>query len=630
MHKRMAETELGDRIQVCCVLCWRPSSALEGVVARARFQSEILAAGRVRNLESVDELQSLLTDEGEGIVVDLTVLVSPGQHLESLCREISSLSLDALPYIRLMSSNSHLQKSEDEAVLVAMGSSNVMDVQNGASKLLTEFGGSRADIHSATFPLYFPSDARSWTIHRSGLRFGSYPKLRDEYAKFVLDRHAYESRHDVFRAPFWKRCLSTAIPAFTTLEQVQTSTSSADTLFIFPERMLPLKRAFFSRGLDLLCNLAAQPGGCDLLLFGPPNDELTDICATLSFVANRVYGHPLVRGQFGPADRARRVLEKNLRKRRGAENPPPIRFDERQRVFASSSQKRALRQVLDERTYKNVVITGAWLMGLLDVLTDKERARMRIACDTHDVFYVVDTDANRNEARFFYLSEEQKRLEIAALEKSDVIVAISRADAENIKKAGVETPVLVASGTFEHAAQRAPGNPSSSTFGFIGSGNKNNQRAIEVLTEWWSSIISNHPNVSLMIAGPVCETDAATRLQQQFPDSVNLAGFVPDLGDFYSKIDALIAPAVVQGGLNFKSVEALMCGRPVFTNDVGKRCLEGCEGVWGSKEPPLDEIRAFLSDADPEASRIAIRRSALSRFSETTGYRELDAWLQHS
>lgn len=89
----------------------------------------------------------------------------------------------------------------------------------------------------------------------------------------------------------------------------------------------------------------------------------------------------------------------------------------------------------------------------------------------------------------------------------------------------------------------------------------------------------------------------------------------------------LIAPVMVQGGLNFKCVEALMAGRPVLTSRLGVRCLGDDVGVWGSDEAPLAAIRELNGRLDPVAYREAIRQAAYAKYSEQTGYHELDEWL---
>lgn len=50
-------------------------------------------------------------------------------------------------------------------------------------------------------------------------------------------------------------------------------------------------------------------------------------------------------------------------------------------------------------------------------------------------------------------------------------------------------------------------------------------------------------------------------------------GFVDNLSEFYNKIDIALNPAIVQGGLNFKSIEAILSGKLLWTNHLGSKCI---------------------------------------------------------
>jgi len=94
-----------------------------------------------------------------------------------------------------------------------------------------------------------------------------------------------------------------------------------------------------------------------------------------------------------------------------------------------------------------------------------------------------------------------------------------------------------------------------------------------VLKEWWPRVERFSPESRLLIAGAVGRAEA---LWPYFAmrSSVVPLGFVEDVSAFFEGIDVLLAPSIVQAGVNIKHVEALLRRRAVITDPLGARSLE--------------------------------------------------------
>ncbi|MGE8458992.1 MAG: hypothetical protein ACN6OY_20710, partial [Pseudomonas alloputida] len=111
-----------------------------------------------------------------------------------------------------------------------------------------------------------------------------------------------------------------------------------------------------------------------------------------------------------------------------------------------------------------------------------------------------------------------------------------------------------------------------------------------------------------------------------FDHNIEALGFVDNISDFYNRIDVSLNPVIVQGGLNFKSVEAVFAGKHLFTNPLGQECL-------GPDFPSTiiqndSDITAFLKTYEfnlkkDVGSRTHNQNKAKSLFSNKSTYREL-------
>ena len=515
-----------------------------------------------------------------------------------------------------------------------------ISLQNKLEALMKDDASSSSVVMTRHAPFFLPNKIQILflTTKPQDVMFDALRELsikRDTQIVFL--RNSLPNLHERIGRDFWKQVFASEIPKILEFDEAFKCTalrlfdsSRPTTLFVFPERMLPLGRAYYLRAFDMLLGLNYAGEACAVLILGPSNTDLERIQRALEVVSPFVFAHPLNRGNFPQHHHAVRKTENFLRKRLGVNSSPPMRFTERCYIFGTKHNKRLLSDSIEKLTsVKSVVYTGAWFTSSVLSLK-KKNPSVKWYCDTHDVFFVLDRDSNKMERRFIYSPERQKRRELMYLNSIDGVIAISGADKEALETAGCTSSVMVESGSFSHAARGVDicKAPAELVFGFIGTNNANNIKCLQMVRmKWWPAIVARHPEARLLLAGSICKSHEAVVLKEKFPDAISTLGFVDVLSDFYISVQAMLSPIAVQGGLNFKSVEALMAGRPLLTNELGSRCIgRDLEGVCiiGEDCAGIDAAMDRLEDRENIAKwRQSIHRQASMRFSDGVAYKQL-------
>jgi hypothetical protein len=405
---------------------------------------------------------------------------------------------------------------------------------------------------------------------------------------------------------------------------VSVGLGNSRTLFVFPERMLPIKRAYYMRAFDVLSTLAVNGVCIDVLVFGPGNKELDLIGKCLVNICSGVHVYPLVRGKFSNTHRMVRGGEIFIRKMVGVPAKPPMRFVEREMMFGGISQVEKFESIIKSDSYNSVILTGAWFVGsVIDLCRSRN---VKVFVDLHDVFFQLDADSNRNERRFFYNASAEKKKELSAISSVDYAIAISVSDARALEQAGCRNS-LVCSGNFEYSKISHNVRPvSGRVFGFIGSGNMNNQACVRILRDkWLPRIFEKYPDAEFLVAGGICDKEISKELGEFYPGRVRLLGFVDDVRDFYAGVNVILCPIDVQGGLNFKSVEALMAARVLITNELGARCIGNVSGFWTADDDGdhLGRVLDEIERCDLDSVLLDMQSQAIGLFGEKNGYRPL-------
>ncbi len=515
-----------------------------------------------------------------------------------------------------------------------------VDLQNRLT-FLTRYAVDGLAVLTANTPLYWPEVVKVLTLCREPaeilMRETETVKL-DRASRIVFLLRTGVELHTRIPRAFWKRLFARALPEVLELSKCAGlrplrlfADSKPTTLFVFPERMLPVERAYYLRAFDVLLGLAYGGQPTAVMVLGPANNDLERIRSLLSIFSSSVTARPLVRGRRSLSHWLLLRAESLFRRLAGLTGSAPLRYTERGMLFATPENSELLSSVIDTLPdLRNVVYTGAWF-GRAIRRVARKRPDLRWICDTHDVFFVLDSSNDSAENRhYFYSASSQRRLELKELSYADIILAISPSDHAAMSGAGLNRPILVEPGSFTHVENKTSVCEADRLmcFGFIGSNNCNNLKCLEIIQRtWWPTIIAERPDARLELAGAICRSDVALRLAETFPESVRLLGFVDSLESYYSTVGTMLSPIAVQGGLNFKSVEALMAGCFLLTNDIGIRCLgdsmDGVTVVGKNGEGLKRFLVALTQEVDMPARREELRAVANQRYGDEVAYSSL-------
>jgi hypothetical protein len=400
----------------------------------------------------------------------------------------------------------------------------------------------------------------------------------------------------------------------------------SEILSVFPGPIVPLMMGSHQRAFQLVAALGRAGLPVDVLVSGT-REQLKRARPILYQVCPRVHTYRNKRRKLPAWMRARKGVEKRWRKMRGQSATGPDLFEERLANKATFSGRKQLRALADSDRYRAIIINYAWLEPIRDLVHPTQRARATWLCDTHDVQFMRGATNNRGEHRFAVSQERERRVELDVLRRFDKVIAISTADASALLDSLGGSRVIEAPTGFDYAVDE-PRNPDPDcpVFGFIGGRMDANVKAVDYLFDrWWPAVHARWPKARLHLAGRICEVPRV-RERAFLREDVELLGFVSSLREYYAGIDVLLNPVVVQGGLNFKSVEAIMSSTLLATTRLGAVCLgdEGLAlvandgpGLVEGLESALCYPERFVKD------RIEVRRRAQTRFGDEVAYAQL-------
>jgi glycosyltransferase involved in cell wall biosynthesis len=210
------------------------------------------------------------------------------------------------------------------------------------------------------------------------------------------------------------------------------------------------------------------------------------------------------------------------------------------------------------------------------------------------------------EPEFFYTTEERER---TALERADIVIAIKDSEAEILR--GWTDKEVISIPFYPETGMKPPRETATGfeglSIGFIGAGNSINSSNLQAFLRVFDPQVRLYcPPLRLLIAGNVCQ-----RLQVDNP-AISLLGRVPNLADFYSQVDVIVAPMELSTGIKIKVGEALAFGKGVVSTANGYDGFPVLDSMHALRS--MNEVsRALIELAfNPERRARLIRQSHLS------------------
>ena len=235
-------------------------------------------------------------------------------------------------------------------------------------------------------------------------------------------------------------------------------------------------------------------------------------------------------------------------------------------------------RALHERwVFDAVIVNYVWISGVLEALPDD----LCKIIDTHDMFgdrHKTFLDAGLA-PEWFYTTPEQERRGLA---RADLIMAIQHHEADSFATLLVDLPVQVM--TVGHAdparflaTRPLPARP---VVGYLGSGNPFNTSSVRRFAAEIASAPALARHYRFVLAGTICSRFPIA------PAPFELMGPLPDVLDFYGKVDIVLNPMLGGTGLKIKTLEALSFGLPVLGTTDAWAGIATPEQVWPAGTAP--------------------------------------------
>jgi succinoglycan biosynthesis protein ExoO len=294
-----------------------------------------------------------------------------------------------------------------------------------------------------------------------------------------------------------------------------------------------------------------------------------------------------------------------------AQHAPSAPWTDKDRLFVANSIARRSPILLADYAWQ----TEALAYGL--------GARARTAVIMHDLLHRRTGVVREWEGRPILPDRET---ETRLLARADIVVAIQKAEADEVRRLLPGRPVLTVPMTAAPASGPKPGR--SDQVLFVGSNVQANVTGLAWMLELaWPIVRAQRPDAQLIVAGSVSRGDPPTT------PGVRYVGFVERLDPYYDSAGVVVSPLTGGSGLKIKLIEALAHGKACVATSV---TLQGVEeetsGAVALADTPDGFARAILDLLADEARRADLGRRALAAvatsFSAAACQGEFARWLR--
>jgi glycosyltransferase involved in cell wall biosynthesis len=211
-----------------------------------------------------------------------------------------------------------------------------------------------------------------------------------------------------------------------------------------------------------------------------------------------------------------------------------------------------------------VMVNYFWMTPAFQALPAANRS-LKIVL-THEVWHRKVADFKERGIPTIY-SEVTPDDEAGLLSKAEVIVAISKEDAAELRTLAPKREVLTASKAVRF--KTVAGLAEKGRCLFVGSGYAANVDGLKwFLAEIWPLILNRAPAAHLHVCGTV-----SAKIEGRFPN-VTLLGRLKNLEREYKEAEVVVIPLRVGAGIKIKTVEALGFGKAIVTTSYGRQGLD--------------------------------------------------------
>jgi len=272
--------------------------------------------------------------------------------------------------------------------------------------------------------------------------------------------------------------------------------------------------------------------------------------------------------------------------------------------FVSKAYNDALIEILSKQQFDVVHIDGLPPAAYID--TVRAHSKAKVSMRAHNVEHVIwqrIAEKEGNPLKKWYVGLQAQRLkvfEIKAINKCDVVMAISNEDEQTIKHECPNATTVVVPAGMDINDEIENENYNAADLFFIGSFDwmPNLQGVDWFIANVWNGLVERFPGIKLSIAG------------KKMPNSIyalksaNLLpmGQVPDAKQFMLQHGVMVVPIISGSGIRIKILEGMALGKTIIATPIAAEGLGLTDGenilIADSEQMFIDKLDKCLQNAE--------------------------------
>ncbi|PKP08018.1 MAG: hypothetical protein CVU09_17625 [Bacteroidetes bacterium HGW-Bacteroidetes-4] len=249
--------------------------------------------------------------------------------------------------------------------------------------------------------------------------------------------------------------------------------------------------------------------------------------------------------------------------------------------FYSRAFAEKLKKIVTNHTFDVIQLEGLYVTPYLSEI--RKYTKALIALRAHNVEYEIwerlaANSKNIVKRRYFnLLAKRMRRMEFAALAEIDLLVPITRRDADILSFKKPENVFVCPTGiSSDTIVETIPAKPN--TLFYIGALDwlPNQEGLLWFLEQVWKKIQINFPQWKFVIAGRNASPGFEQKLRR-YP--VSYVGQVVNARDFILEHNIMVVPLWSGSGMRIKIIEGMACSKCVLTTSLGAEGIAATSGT---------------------------------------------------